>query len=50
LYFERLYSKGAEINNGLFVSPDLCFGKMAKGVETKGVAVMDTSVLSKHPW
>lgn len=40
---------GAEVNNGLFVSSGLRFGKMVKGVRTKGVPVIDISVLSKDP-
>lgn len=49
LFFEGLYSKGAEVNNGLSVSPCLCFRKMAKGFRAKDVPVTNISVLSKDP-
>ena len=49
LFFEGLYSKGAEVNNGLSVSPGLRFRKMAKGCRAKDVPVINISVLSKDP-
>lgn len=47
LFFEGLYSKGAEVNNGLFISLHLCFGKMAKGLRAEDESVIDISVLRK---
>lgn len=47
LFFEGLYSRGAEVNNGLFISPGLCFGKMARGFRAEDESVIHISVLSK---
>lgn len=48
LFFKRLYSKSAEVNNGLFTSAGLCFGKVAKGFRAEDESVVNISILSKE--